>query len=100
MLGSTSADSWDNLLRKTVTKLGFHEEFKPVRRMGVGASATVFEVTRKSDNRKFAVKTFSKGNLNKNPKLREGLTNEIKILRILSEEGHENVLSLHEVYES
>jgi serine/threonine protein kinase len=68
--------------------------------LGVGASASVFEVIRKRDNRRFAVKAFSKGNLNKEPRLRQGLLNEIKILRILSEESHENVLTLHEIYES
>ena len=60
----------------------------------------LIEVARKRENRKFAVKTFSKGNLNKKPKLREGLMNEIKILKYLSEEGHGNVLNLHEVNES
>jgi hypothetical protein len=42
-------------------------------------------VERKRDKAKFAVKAFSKEVLKKDPKLKQALANEIKILRILSE---------------
>lgn len=39
---------------------GFHEMFKPMKKLGKGSFASVYEVERLTDRKKFAVKAFSK----------------------------------------
>ena len=41
---------------------GFHELFKPLKKLGKGNFASVYEVERITDLRRFAVKAFSKQN--------------------------------------
>jgi hypothetical protein len=39
---------------------GFHETFKPIRKIGKGVTASVFSAQRISDKMQFAVKSFKK----------------------------------------
>lgn len=84
-------------LGKTLNQLGFHHEFKAIRRLGKGQFATVFEVEKLANGDRFAVKAFSKGQLLKTPKGMQSLINEINILRTFN---HPNLQRLHGVYES
>jgi serine/threonine protein kinase len=63
---------------------GFHSQFKPVRKLGHGNFASVYEVIRVEDSRRFAVKAFAKGNLNCAEHGIEALVNELEIMRLLS----------------
>jgi serine/threonine protein kinase len=45
-----------------INQRGFHELFKPLRKLGKGNFASVYEVERLTDLRRFAVKAFSKQN--------------------------------------
>ena len=56
------------ILRTLLVQRGFHELFKPVKKLGSGSFATVFEVRRYEDNKKFAVKAFSKNHMFSSPK--------------------------------
>jgi serine/threonine protein kinase len=47
-------------LSKKVTQFGFHEQFRPIKKIGKGGFATVYEVKRAFDGKSFAVKAFSK----------------------------------------
>lgn len=47
-------------MTKMVNQLGFHKMFKPMRKLGKGGFATVYEVERIIDGKLFAVKAFSK----------------------------------------
>jgi serine/threonine protein kinase len=43
-----------------MNKRGFHEEFKPIKKIGKGNFAAVYLATRLRDGAKVAVKAFSK----------------------------------------
>lgn len=55
-------------LLKKINHLGFHHLFKPMKKLGKGNFATVFQVARISDRKVFAVKAFSKAILNADEK--------------------------------
>ena len=74
--------------------------FKPVRKLGRGNFATVYEAQRSTDRQRFAVKAFSKQNSYCAKNGRESLMNELSLLRNLNIEPHPNVLRLEAVYES
>ena len=77
---------------------GFHERFKPLRKLGKGNFATVYEVQRFFDKKKFAVKAFSKQTCFSANRGKQSLINELKVMRELSEEAHKNLLNLEGVY--
>lgn len=74
--------------------------FKPVRRLGKGNFATVYEAERTTDHERFAVKAFSKQNSYSSKNGKQSLMNELSLLRSLNVEPHPNVLRLEAVYES
>ena len=41
---------------------GFHDMFRPIKKLGRGNFATVYEAQRVTDKQRFAVKAFSKQN--------------------------------------
>lgn len=53
---------WIIHLSKLINQKGFHEIFKPIKKLGKGNFASVYEVERLTDSKKFAVKAFSKQN--------------------------------------
>ena len=53
---------WIKYLSKIINQLGFHNTFKPLRKLGKGGFATVYEVERVTDGKLFAVKAFAKQN--------------------------------------
>ena len=71
--------------------------YKPIRKIGKGAFATVYLVRRLSDNKDFAVKAFSKSHVNSSHEAKLTIQSEISILKDIE---HDNLLALHEVYES
>lgn len=42
-------DVWVKFLSKLINQFGFHELFKPLRKLGKGSTATVYEVERLTD---------------------------------------------------
>lgn len=85
------------VLKTLLVQRGFHELFKPIKKLGSGSFATVFEVRRYEDNKKFAVKAFSKNHLFSTPKGKESLINELNVLRMFA---HKNVIKMEAVFES
>ena len=79
---------------------GFHERFRPLRKLGKGNFATVYEVERIPDGRRYAVKAFSKASCFAASRGKESLANELEVMRQLSSQGHNNLLKLEGVYES
>jgi serine/threonine protein kinase len=51
-----------NHLNRLINQKGFHSQFKPVKKLGKGNFASVYQVVRAEDGKKFAVKAFSKAN--------------------------------------
>lgn len=58
-----------------MTQIGFHEQFRPMRKLGKGGFATVYEVKRNLDGKTFAVKAFSKSSAFANPSSKATLQN-------------------------
>ena len=73
--------------------------FKPVRKLGKGGFATVYEVQRQTDGKLFAVKAFSKqATINSNnPNHKLNLLNEIAMLRKVD---HPHLIKLENIFES
>lgn len=51
---------WRNFLETRINQRGFHELFKPIKKIGKGNFATVYLVNKHEDGKKYAVKAFSK----------------------------------------
>lgn len=73
---------------------GFHEMFKPIRKLGKGNFATVYEAERVTDKAKFAVKAFSKEACFSVKNGKESLINELAVLRQLNKTSQQNILKL------
>jgi serine/threonine protein kinase len=76
---------------------GFHELFKPIKKIGKGNFASVYLAIRLEDDKKFAIKAFSKEATYAEDKGKESLVNEIELMRRFN---HKNLMKLFEVYES
>jgi len=57
---SDIVERWVSYLSQHLNQIGFHNLFKPSRKLGKGNFASVYEVLRVTDNQRFAVKAFSK----------------------------------------
>lgn len=57
---------WLKFLGRLICQGGFHRQFKPVRKLGRGASASVYEIASLEDGRRLAAKVFSKEELRTN----------------------------------
>ena len=62
-------------LNAHINQRGFHSQFKPICKLGKGNFATVYEVVRREDDAKFAVKAFSKVNTFSTENGKESLIN-------------------------
>lgn len=51
---------WRGILGSRLNQRGFHELFKPIKKIGKGNFASVYLAIRLEDEKKFAVKAFSK----------------------------------------
>jgi len=49
-----------NYLELKLNQRGFHELFKPIKKIGKGNFASVYLVIKYEDSKKYAVKAFSK----------------------------------------
>ena len=85
LANESMVDIWIKYLTRCLNQLGFHRLYKPVKKLGKGGFATVYEVERLTDRCHFAVKAFSKQNTirSENQSQRLTLLNEIKIMREL-----------------
>lgn len=78
-----------NKLRMLISHKGFSDWFKPVKKLGRGAFATVYLVESKITKLQFAAKVFSREGQKLEFKGQEALLNEIRTLRFLS---HPNII--------
>lgn len=53
-------------LSKIINESGFHSLYKPIRVLGKGSSATVYEIVRLDDGKRFAAKVFTKEGIKNN----------------------------------
>ncbi|CAD8199164.1 unnamed protein product [Paramecium octaurelia] len=75
----------------------FHNDFKVIKMIGKGTFASVYLAVRNVNGVQYAVKAFSKQYINQQFRGREGLENEIRVMRRLKQK---NILHLHEVHET
>lgn len=92
-------DIWLKYLSKNLNQYGFHNLYKPVRKLGKGRFATVYEVERVTDRVRFAAKAFSKASTinSSNPVNKQVLLNEIEMLRTFDSP---HIMKLEAVFES
>ena len=88
---------WRDVLKSKLNQRGFHEQFKPKKKIGKGNFASVYLAEKIESGRNYAVKAFSKEAAYSEDKGKECLIKEIDIMRALN---HNNCMKLHEVYES
>lgn len=81
-------ETWAVYLSKKINQKGFHEMFKPLKKLGKGNFASVYEVERLTDGMRFAVKAFSKQSCFAAKNGKESLINELNIMRQLSMDPH------------
>jgi calcium-dependent protein kinase len=85
------------ILRQKINQRGFHEQFKPKKKIGKGNFASVYLAEKLENGKNFAVKAFSKEAAYSEDKGKECLIKEIEIMRSLN---HKFCMKLHEVFES
>lgn len=66
---------WRNVLARKINQRGFHELFKPIKKIGKGNFASVYLAIRVEDDKKFAIKAFSKEATYSEDKGKESLIN-------------------------
>ncbi|CAK86147.1 unnamed protein product (macronuclear) [Paramecium tetraurelia] len=89
---------WIEHFIKTCILNNYRDIFLNLKVIGKGTYAKVLLAQRKVNQSKYAVKTFQKSALlDKNNKQRQGLLNEIDLLRSCD---HPNIIKLYEIYES
>ena len=85
------------LLKGRLNQRGFHEQFKPKKKIGKGNFASVYLAEKLEIGKNFAIKAFSKEAAYSEDKGKECLIKEIEIMRSLN---HKCCMKLHEVFES
>ena len=69
--------AWRDVLGVKLNQRGFHELFKPIKKIGKGNFATVYLVHKNENALKYAVKAFSKEAAYSEENGKESLINEI-----------------------
>lgn len=88
---------WKENLCKVFLQCDFHAKFHTIKMIGKGSFARVYLVQNKENQKKYAVKAFSKEYLMSQGKGKESLINEVEVMQKLK---HEFVMNLEEVHES
>lgn len=83
------------LLRGKLNQRGFHEQFKPKKKIGKGNFASVYLAEKLELGKNFAIKAFSKEAAYSEDKGKECLIKEIEIMRALN---HKCCMKLFEVF--
>lgn len=52
--------NWRDILKTKINQRGFHEQFKPIKKIGKGNFASVYLAQKLEDGVHYAVKAFSK----------------------------------------
>ncbi|CAD8188252.1 unnamed protein product [Paramecium octaurelia] len=85
------------LLQYKCLQTTFHDEFSVSKMIGKGSFAKVYLAAKKSTGVQFAIKAFNKEFMLEQSRGKESLENEIRVMRRLNQE---NLVHLHEAYET
>lgn len=88
---------WEKVLNRLIFRKGIEKYYKSIKKIGEGNFANVYLSARLRDNKKFAVKAFSKESLEQRPNGLEALYNEIRLQR---EFDHPNIVKLEAVHDT
>lgn len=58
--GDSNLEEWRQILKNKLNQRGFHQQFKPIKKIGKGNFAAVYLALKHEDNVHYAVKAFSK----------------------------------------
>ncbi|CAK62056.1 unnamed protein product (macronuclear) [Paramecium tetraurelia] len=85
------------LLQQKCLQTTFHDDFTVSKMIGKGSFAKVYLAAKKSTGVQFAIKAFNKEFMQEQFRGKESLENEIRVMRRLNQE---NLVHLHEAYET
>lgn len=88
----SEVETWRNILKQKINQRGFHEQFKPIKKIGKGNFAAVYLAQKLEDKANYAVKAFSKESAYSEENGKECLIKEIEVMRCLD---HNNTMKLH-----
>ncbi|CAD8120685.1 unnamed protein product [Paramecium sonneborni] len=94
---SSDANILKQLLQYKCLQTTFHDEFSVSKMIGKGSFAKVYLAAKKSSGVQYAIKAFNKEYMLEQYKGKESLENEIRVMRRLNQE---NLVHLHEAYET
>ena len=83
--------------KKKLNQKGFHELYKPWKKLGKGNFATVFSARKCENNNVYAVKALSKEKTLSNVTMKASVKKEIEVMRRVNES---HIMKLFEVFES
>lgn len=86
-----------DLCGQRINQMGFHNMFKVFKKIGKGNFASVYLAERIEDGQHMAIKAFSKSGVYSEENGKEGLVNEITLMRQMDQY---HVMKLYEVYET
>ncbi|CAD8068401.1 unnamed protein product [Paramecium primaurelia] len=81
-----------------VFQVQIQDEYQAESVLGKGSYATVLELTNLCTNKQYAAKCIDQQRINEKKNGQKQLQQEIETMRILSEQKHDNILQLHELY--
>ena len=84
-------------LKQRINLTNFHKNYKAIEKIGRGNFANVYLANNLQDDNQYAIKAFQKDIIETQSKGITSLENEIKIMRKLD---NNNVIKLHEIYET
>jgi hypothetical protein len=93
----TGGERWRAGLKRWLNQGGFHEQFRPIKKIGKGNFASVYLVEKLEDGQQYAVKAFSKEAAYSEENGKECLVKEVEIMRHLDSPHN---MRLSEVFES
>lgn len=83
-----------------MSRIGFWDRYRPVRRISKGEFSAVYEVARISDKKKFAVKAFTRSYFQQHSECLIGLEKEVEMLREVKSLQFQHLLGLEDIYSS
>ncbi|CAK81836.1 unnamed protein product (macronuclear) [Paramecium tetraurelia] len=95
--GEKIIKQWREYLSNRINQWQFHQMFKVYKKIGKGNFASVYLAQKIEDQKKMAIKAFSKQAAYAEEQGKEAIVNELKIMRQLN---HAHIMQMHEVYET
>ncbi|CAD8076224.1 unnamed protein product [Paramecium sonneborni] len=95
--GEKLIKQWRDYLKSRINQWKFHQMFRVYKKIGKGNFASVYLAQRIEDEKKMAIKAFSKQAAYDEENGKQAIVNELKIMRQLN---NSHIMQMYEVYET